>query len=81
MKLQIGKAVFEVESFKAACEAWRKTRDENGWGASESPPVTLRDGKTKYHVSYNGRIWKSAKWKPGDVPVYDPFDSVKWSER
>jgi hypothetical protein len=73
MKLQIGGAVFEVESFRAASAAWEKTRDENGWGASDMPPVTLRQGKNRFRVSYNGRIWMGTIV---ESLVYDPSARV-----
>lgn len=57
------KKVVAVASLKEASRAWEKLRDEQGFGASQSPRVTvvnLTTGKTVAKISYNGCIWDMA---------------------
>lgn len=76
MTLTIGFTTFTVPNFEAASAAYCAIRDKKGWGASRVPAVTVQDGATTYRVSYNGRIWRDAKWTPGIQPVYCPYSSL-----
>jgi hypothetical protein len=63
MALRFGKRsneVIGVNSFEEAGRKWDEIRDRHGFGASESPEVTVidtRTGKELAKVSYNGRVW------------------------
>ena len=66
---------YPVRSIKDASEKFCVVRDRMGVGASQMPQVLLVNdhNKTRYYVSYNGRVWAGAPndWKAGDKPVYD----------
>jgi hypothetical protein len=56
-KIKIGRDMFPVSSLKEAVGCWVAARDSYGWGASDSPSVTVTFGKAKYRISFNGRVW------------------------
>lgn len=44
-------------------------RDKSGRGASTFP-----DGEWNgFRISYNGKVWENREWKPGETPVYNPY--------
>ncbi len=64
-----------VASYREASEAVRSFIGTRG--ASQCPRnmgLIADGGKIVARVSYNGRVWAGAEWKPGDpsVPLYDP---------
>ncbi|SHG89239.1 hypothetical protein [Bradyrhizobium erythrophlei] len=70
----------KVASYADASERVRRFIDTGdlgaGCGSSLAPFTggTIIDdaGKIIAHVSYNGRVWPGAEWKPNSKPLYDP---------
>jgi hypothetical protein len=61
-----------VETLEHASRRYCERRDQTGLGASDFPEGELmRDGVIVGRISYNGRIWQPAPWRPGDRPIYD----------
>lgn len=61
-----------VETLEHASRGYCERRDQTGLGASDFPEGELmRDGVIVGRISYNGRIWQPAPWRPGDRPIYD----------
>jgi hypothetical protein len=57
MTLRIGNRLrAKVESFAEASRIHAECRHASGEG-STFPRATLTDGATKYHVSYNSKVW------------------------
>lgn len=55
--IKIGRDTFAVGSLKEAVGCWIAARETYGWGASDSPAVSVTFGGCKYRISYNGRLW------------------------
>jgi hypothetical protein len=55
--VKIGPDYFPISTLREARDAWVACRDQNGWGASESPLVTACVDRKLYRISYNGRVW------------------------
>lgn len=70
----VGKTTYPASTVQQVSAAYTATINRLGLGASEAPPCRIVDerGKIVFHVSYNGKVWKGAEWKPGDKPVYVP---------
>ena len=74
MTLTIGRRLrTSVATFEEASQIYSKLRDERGEGGSTFPTGRLTSGKTKYFVSYNGRIWSGDPRGPHNqhTLVYD----------
>lgn len=70
---------FPVESWKQVSDAYRRTIEHLGLGASNTPECTIvtPQGQVVAHCSFNGKIWAGGcwHWTPGSVPIYDPTRS------
>jgi hypothetical protein len=66
----------KVRTFEEASRKYALAREESQLKSSELPPAELVDesGKTVAFVSYNGKVWAGDKYKPGQTPLYNPFD-------
>jgi hypothetical protein len=75
MLLNIGnRASFDVSSFEEASRIYAQYRDISLEGASTFPDGTILDGgRTIARVSYNAKVWPPAKWREGQVPLFDPY--------
>ena len=65
---------FEGCTLAEISAAWASHREKSGIGASEiigGGDIT-QDGKFIGRMSYNGRVWPTRQWKPGDQPIYQP---------
>jgi hypothetical protein len=68
-----------VSDFTAASFVYAFHRDfaerECGWGASQFPTARIVNaaGALVARVSYNGRVWPNEDWRPGLVPLLDPY--------
>lgn len=71
MFLQIGRKRYEVRSLERASEMYCEARDASGLGASDVPEakVVNESGKSIARISYNGRVWPSQPWHPGQEPI------------
>ncbi len=47
----------EIASLEEASKLYQKVRNDSLEGASTFPFGTIRNGKLKYKISYNGRVW------------------------
>ncbi len=49
-------------------------RDKSGRGMRSFPDavVTSETGE-QFRISYNGKVWASLVWTPGEEPVYSPY--------
>lgn len=74
MYATIGNTFHPVESFAQVSAAYRRTIDELGLGASETPRCLIVDrlGRPLARVSYNGRIWAHDPGETDAPPLYDP---------
>lgn len=62
MELSIkGRFRAQVASIAEAVKLFSKERDDSFEGASTWPDGVIKDGKTKYRISYNGRVWTKPK--------------------
>ena len=75
MILKIGNRVsIEVSGFEEGSRVYAQYRDASLEGASTFPDGTILDGgRTIARVSYNARVWPPAKWREGQVPLFDPY--------
>jgi hypothetical protein len=71
LSLRIGRRTYRVATLAEASATYCAARADSGLGASEFPAgrISTRDGET-LHVSYNGRVWRSAR--PGADLLFDP---------
>jgi hypothetical protein len=59
MKLRIGRrSSHDVATLAEASAIYGRERDLSGEGGSTFPDGIITDGKVRYRVSYNGRIWE-----------------------
>jgi len=67
----------KVRTFEEASRKYAFAREESQLKSSELPQAELVDesGKTVAFVSYNGKVWAGDKYRPGQTPLYNPFDS------
>lgn len=75
LRINDSRNVTAVKNYAEASGVWCEMRDENGFGSSDMPSLTIVDlntGATVAHVSYNGRVWPGASWKPDAKPLYEP---------
>jgi hypothetical protein len=79
------KNIVAVASVQEASELWALYRDANGFGASESPKVTVIDtatGKTVAEISYNGRVWdtKGNEIRIGNKKTAAEHEAEGWKD-
>ena len=73
MQLTIGRRLKkDVESLEEASRIYGELRDQSGEGASTFPDGRIRDGKTTYRISYNGKVWITAR-----ALVFDPYKTLE----
>ena len=74
MKLRIGRrGTWDAETIADASRIYESERDKSGEGSSTFPDGIVTDGKRKYRVSYNGRVWTwttNAEWRSA-ILVHD----------
>ena len=66
-----------VRDLAQASEVYRRARDLSGEGYSTFRDGVVHDaaGKLVARISYNGKVWKPGKWRPGLTPIYNPYES------
>ncbi len=64
----------EGRTLAAISSAWASYRDNSGIGSSEiiDGGDIHANGKFIGRMSYNGRVWPTRRWMPGDQPIYQP---------
>jgi hypothetical protein len=75
MILKIGtRASIKVASFQEASQVYAQYRDASLEGNSTFPDGAIIEGtRTIARVSYNAKVWPTAKWSPGQRPLFNPY--------
>lgn len=70
----VGRNRYPVESWQQVSEAYTRTIEALGLGASRVPNCRIEDqhGNVQAHVSYNGRVWRGDGARLTGVLLYDP---------
>lgn len=57
-----------------ASAIFSSVREKSGRGYRSFPDavVTSNTGE-QFRISYNGKVWASLVWTPGEEPVYSPY--------
>jgi hypothetical protein len=80
MKTADGTQQHQVRDIIHASEVYGAARDASGEGASTWGDATLTDATTGAfvgRVSYNAKVWDSARYGAHDFPVFDPYAPLR----
>lgn len=75
LSVEFGGTRYPVDSIEDASKKWEKFREETGEGVSKlgnGVPIFDQTGKQIAYVSYNGTVWKGAKYDKNAKPLYEP---------
>lgn len=80
MKLKIktcfGTTTPVVRTFEEASKATRVRIDHEGIGQREFGSAEIEHEGARYHVSYNGKIWKGSQKEQSRELVFSPYEGV-----
>lgn len=69
------KKTYNAATLAEASALFSAARDKSGRGMRSFPDaiVSGTDG-SEHRISYNGKVWASLIWTPGEEPVYSPYN-------
>lgn len=69
------KKTHKAATLAEACVIYCSLRDKSGLGNSGMPKPEIFDasGARVGRFSYNGKIWASEDYTPGEEPIYSPY--------